>query len=308
MSKQTIVVIGSNSFSASYLIRHVMERSSHKIIGISRSPQASPVLTAFSGHQSEEAIFDFHQLSINTQLGDIINLCDENEPEFIFNYAAQGEVRNSWNWPEQWYETNCMGVVKLTTVLKSRSYLKKYVVSSTPEVYGSTGTKISESSKYSPSTPYAASKLAGDLYLEALYKRHDFPVVFTRAANLYGPHQQLYRIIPRTIIFAKLGRTITLHGGGKSRRAFIHASDAANATWKAAMMGGAGEVYHLSPEKNLRTIRSVVEAVLKQMGKPIEESIEVQEENYGQDDCFGLDAQKPNMTSIGPARLLSKTV
>ena len=65
-------------------------------------------------------------------------------------------------------------------------------------------------------------QIAGDLYLEALYKRHDFPVVFTRAANLYGPHQQLYRIIPRTIIFAKLGRTITLHGGGKSRRAFIH--------------------------------------------------------------------------------------
>ena len=46
-----------------------------------------------------------------------------------------------------------------------------------------------------------------------------------------------------------------------------YTSDAANATWKAAMMGGPIEVYHLSPEKNLRTIRSVVEAVLKQMGK-----------------------------------------
>ena len=73
--------------------------------------------------------------------------------------------------------------------------------------------------------------------LECLNKRYQFPVVFTRAANVYGPHQQLYRIIPRTVIYAKCGRKINLHGGGKSRRAFIHAQDVADATWKAAEKG-----------------------------------------------------------------------
>ena len=160
------------------------------------------------------------------------------------------------------------------------------------EVYGSTGEGMTESTSFEPSTPYAASKLEGELHLGVLHKRYQFPVVFTRAANVYGPHQQLYRIIPRTVIYAKCGRKINLHGGGKSRRAFIHAQDVADATLKAAEKGVAGEAYHLSPNNDMRTVRSVVETVLQQMGEPFEKHVEMQDENYGQDDCFSLNSSK----------------
>ena len=50
-----------------------------------------------------------------------------------------------------------------------------------------------------------------------------------------GPHQQLYRIIPRTIIYLKLGKTIELHGNGSSIRTFIHIKDAIDATIKIAL-------------------------------------------------------------------------
>jgi len=239
--------------------------------------------------------YNFHQLNVNNDLPEILKVCDSFKPDAVVNFAAQGEVRNSWQWPEDWYETNCLAVVRLSTELAKRNYLKRYVAISTPEVYGSTARGLKECHEYAPSTPYGASKLAGDLHLMALHKRHGFPVVFTRAANLYGIHQQLYRIIPRTVIYAKMGRVITLHGGGKAERAFIHARDVADATWQVLQRGCNGEVYHLSPQNELRTIHSVVKLVLKKAGADFEDMVVLQEENYGQDERFSIDGSKMAM-------------
>ena len=119
-----------------------------------------------------------------------------------------------------------MAMVAVAEAL-GKPYLERYVVSSTPEVYGSSDQLIDETAAFSPSTPYAASKLAGDIHLLNLYRQYEFPVVFTRAANVYGMHQQLYRIIPRTIIYLLSGRTIELHGRGEATRSFIHIRDVA---------------------------------------------------------------------------------
>ena len=96
--------------------------------------------------------------------------------------------------------------------------------------YGSCSGLVDENHPFSPSTPYATSRAACDMHLLNFFKNYNFPVVFTRAANVYGPGQQLYRIIPRTILFIKLGKKLQLHGGGKSLRSFIHIRDVAEAT------------------------------------------------------------------------------
>src|SRR3989338_4008923 len=99
---------------------------------------------------------------------------------------------------------------------------------------------------YNPSTPYAVSRAAGDMWLKALYKSYQFPVVFTRAANVYGCGQQLYRIIPRAILYARLEKKLHLHGGGYSMRSFIHIYDVADATYRIALSGELGHTYHIS--------------------------------------------------------------
>ena len=53
---------------------------------------------------------------------------------------------------------------------------------------------INEGIVYKPSTPYATSRAACDMHLMNYYEAYNFPVVFTRAANVYGEGQQLYRI------------------------------------------------------------------------------------------------------------------
>ena len=80
-------------------------------------------------------------------------------------------------------------------------------------------------SSFNPTTPYAVSRAACDLHLKSFFKAYEFPVVFTRSANVYGPGQQLYRIIPRTILSALSGKLNELHGGGNSIRSFIHIDD-----------------------------------------------------------------------------------
>ena len=57
---------------------------------------------------------------------------------------------------------------------------------------------------------------------------------------------QLYRIIPRTVLYAKLGKKLSLHGGGYSERSFIHINDVADATYKILLNGEAGNTYHIS--------------------------------------------------------------
>ena len=101
-------------------------------------------------------------------------------------------VAQSWENPIHWYNTNLISTVEMVENLKIKN-LNKYIHFTTPEVYGSTNKWIKEHSVFLPNTPYAISRASMDLHLLALNKNFNFPVIFTRAANVYGPRQKLYR-------------------------------------------------------------------------------------------------------------------
>ncbi len=286
------LVIGSNSFTGSHFVDHLLENNSSNVVGISRSSEYSPVFLPYLQKKERSGRYVFHQLDLNRDMAGICALCDDFKPDLVVNFAAQGEVRNSWKWPEQWYETNCLATVRLVAHLQKQDYLERYVAISTPEVYGSTGTNVKENHNYRPSTPYGGSKLAADLHLLSLYRQNGFPAVFTRAANVYGRHQQLYRIIPRTIIYLKLGRKIQLHGHGLAQRAFIHVRDVANCTLRVASKGVPGDIYHIAPSDGTRSIADVVKYICELMGCEFEDSVELVDENFGQDALFSMDCSK----------------
>ena len=88
-------------------------------------------------------------------------------------------VGQSWEAPEQWFRTNCLALMSLVNVLKEEKYLKRFVQISSPEVYGSCQGIIKEDTPLNPSTPYAASKAAGDLSLLPFFKNFDFPLIYS---------------------------------------------------------------------------------------------------------------------------------
>jgi len=289
---QTILVLGSNSFTGSHLV-HICLKKGYKVIGISRSQEYPSIMLPYLYDEKNiDDNFLFFQLDINTDQEEVLNITDKYEPSVFANFSAQGEVRNSWLYPDQWYQTNTLSVVNLTEKLRIREYIKKYVACSTPEVYGATTNNMEENHCYYPSTPYGASKLAGDLHLFTLFKRYNFPVVFTRSANVFGIHQQLYRIIPRTIIYLLKGEKIQLHGGGKAERSFIHIRDVAEATLAISEKGTNGEIYHISPKNEDISILSLVQMVCKKMGYKFEDSVELIDQNFGQDSKYSISSEK----------------
>ena len=134
---------------------------------------------------------------------------------------------------------------------------------STPEVYGDTKYMIKENLNFNPSTPYANSRAAFDNHLLMYNKIFNFPAVISRAANIYGPGQKLYRIIPKSIINFKKNKKIIIDGMGKSLRSFVYIDDLTEAYYKILLHGIPGHTYHVSSNKF--TYKKIVERVSEQI-------------------------------------------
>jgi dTDP-glucose 4,6-dehydratase len=289
--KPKFLVIGSNSFSGSTFVGYLLE-SGYKVYGTSRSNQPSDEFLPYKwmGTNSE---FSFTKADLNSELNKILDLVGDVRPDYVVNFASQGMVAESWLNPLDWYETNVIAQVALHDQLRKCNFLKKYIHISTPEVYGSTGLKIKESFNFAPSTPYAVSRAACDLHLMSFFKAYQFPVVFTRAANVYGPGQQLYRIIPKTVMSIKMGQKLILHGGGKSVRSFIHMRDVAEATEKIAIHGSPGLTYHISTDTYI-SVYELVSMVCNLMEYPINNLVEIADDRLGKDQAYLLDSNRLN--------------
>jgi len=182
-------------------------------------------------------------------------------------------------------------LAELTNALKDRTYLKRYVHISSPEVYGTCEGRVTESSPLNPSTPYAASKAAADLFLFTLAKNFQFPLVMVRSTNVYGAHQQLFKIIPRSIIYLKMGKKIPLHGGGVAVKSYIHIRDISRGERAAMEQGQSGKIYHFSPDAGV-TVRDVVRMICECMNIDFEASTISVGERLGQDAAYIIDSTR----------------
>ncbi len=284
-----IAVIGSNSFSGSSFINFGLSNG-YEIIGFSRSEEPNPV---FLPYKSNDRLnhFQFYRADINKDINKIINVLKEFKTTSVINYSSQSMVTQSWDNPVHWFKTNVVSTIKLHDELRKLDFLNKYIHISTPEVYGSCKGLVKESTNYNPSTPYAVSRASADMSLMTFLKNYSFPVVFTRAANVYGSGQQLYRIIPRTILYFLLGKKLQLHGGGYSVRSFIYINDVSNGTMRVIEKGIPGDIFHFSTDKNI-SIRELVKMIADQIGVSFEDCVEPVGERAGKDASYLLDSSK----------------
>lgn len=280
-------IIGSNSFTGAWFVDTLLDKG-EDVLAISRSPEPHDVFLPYRWKGRRPP---FLQLDLNADLEAIDAALREARPEVVVNFASQSMVAQSWDHPEHWFQTNVVATVLLHERLRRMDWLRRYVHVSTPEVYGSCTGLVTEEAPFNPSTPYAVSRAAADLSLRAYHKRFGFPVVFTRAANVFGPGQQLYRIVPRAALFALTGKRMELHGGGRSVRSFIHVRDVCEGTWRLARQGRAGEAYHLSTTRH-HSIREVVEEVCRQAGVRLQDLADVAGERPGHDAAYLLDSTK----------------
>lgn len=288
MSDRTFVVIGSNCFTGSHIVDALLENSSNRVVGISRSSESRACFLPYKRWTGPN--FEFHQIHLTRQFDDLVKLIEAVRPQVVINTAALTEVALSNARPVEYFETNTVSMVKLTNYLRACSFLERYVHVSSAEIFGSCSKPATEEDLFNPSTPYAVSKAATDMYLRTLVTNFGFPGTLIRSTNVYGKHQQLFKIIPRTVIYLKLGKTIELHGGGKSIKSFIHIRDVVRGILLALERGKPG-TYHFTVPSD-QSVGTVVRQVCKRMGRDFEKSTCFVGDRLGQDARYWLDCTK----------------
>lgn len=287
-SKKYLILGAGGSFgihTAMYLLENT---NTTKVIGVGRNPlRAEPFSLGIEKYKN----FTYFTRHITYEFDLLMELLDEEKPEVIINFAAQGEGAVSWKNSWRFFETNSMALTKLAEALSSRNWLERFIQIGTSEMYGSVNHPTSEMEPIKPTSPYAASKVAFDMYLESACKYLNFPMNIVRPSNAYCPGQLLHRVIPRAIISGLMGKKIPLHGGGKAEKSYIHARDLAHAIFLVSEKAPIGEIYNAGPDTPI-SIYNLVVKISEALDLPLAQICEVTDERLGQDARYWLDSSK----------------
>jgi dTDP-glucose 4,6-dehydratase len=282
------LVLGSNAPSAASFCAHALDLG-FEVIATSRSPEKQDAFLPYKWNGRKG--LTFHQVDLNRDLAVLKSLLVKHRPGYVLNFASQSMVGQSWEKPAHWMQTNVVAMVELLELLRSVDFLERYVHFSTPEVYGTTADWVKENRHYAPSSPYASSRAAGDMNVALWSATYGLPAVITRAANVYGEGQQLFRIIPRTFLCCYTGGKLPLQGGGLSERAFIHFDDVSRALMLILTRGKNGEDYHISPRSSI-SIRDLVQKICASAKVKFEDVVEIAADRLGKDQAYLLDPTK----------------
>jgi UDP-glucose 4-epimerase len=164
----------------------------------------------------------FHQISITDSKSLVTALKD---CETIFHLAARGSVPRSIKNPVATHEVNATGTLNVLEVARvSGSHV---VFSSSSSVYGRNMQLPKDESMWlGPMTPYAASKLAAEGYVQAYASAYNVPTTLLRFFNVFGPRQrpdhEYAAVLPKWIWLAMQGKPIDVYGDGTASRDFTY--------------------------------------------------------------------------------------
>src|SRR4029453_17961157 len=161
----------------------------------------------------------------------------------IVNFAAETHVDRSITEPNAFVTTHALGTYTLLETARERGL--RYVQVSTDEVYGSIESgSFTEESPLQPSSPYSATKAAGDLLVQAHVHTHGIEAVICRGSNNYGPRQYPEKLIPLCVLNALHGDALPVYGDGKQVRNWIYVEDFCRGIHTVLEGGGPGEAYN----------------------------------------------------------------
>ncbi|KAI5799149.1 hypothetical protein DFH27DRAFT_559804 [Peziza echinospora] len=262
---KNIMVTGGEGFIACWLVRHlVLTYPEYNIFSFDKldycaSLNNTRVLDA-------EPNFKFIHGDI-TQPEQVMYALGVNNIDTILHFAAQSHVDLSFGNSYQFTSTNVYGTHVLLECAKSHG-VKKFIHVSTDEVYGEVdedGDDLTEASILAPTNPYAASKAAAEMLVNAYWKSFKLPVIIVRSNNVYGPHQFPEKVIPKFICLLDRGSKLLVHGDGKHTRRYLYAGDAADAFDTILHKGLIGQAYNVGSTYEISNLE-LCSLLLKEFG------------------------------------------
>ena len=201
-------------------------------------------------------------------------------PHAIFHLAAESHVDRSIDGPGEFIRTNVTGTATLLQAalrywrslpeIDRADFRFQHI--STDEVYGSLGETgfFTETTPYSPHSPYSASKAASDHLVRAWHDTYGLPTLITNCSNNYGPYHFPEKLIPLIILNCLDGKSLPVYGKGANVRDWLHVEDHVAALCLVNEKGVPGETYNVGGH-NERTNLEVVQTVCRILDELIPE-------------------------------------
>ncbi len=263
LSGKRALVTGAGGFIGSHLVEYLCSQGV-KVTALFRYTSGAS-LGALDG---SAALKKFKK-----QFGDIRDpeVCQRavKKQDIIFHLAAHIAIPYSYLSPRDFVEVNVNGTTNLLQAALEVKSLKRFIVVSSSEVYGSAQyTPIDESHPLCPQSPYAASKVAADKMAESYHKSFGLPLTVVRPFNTFGPRQSARAIIP-TIICQALASSKLKLGSTTPKRDFLYVKDTVRGMALAALASKTiGETVNLCSGQEI-SVRELVGRIGALVGKKL---------------------------------------
>lgn len=257
-----VLVTGATGFIGSHLTRRLVKENA-KVNIVSRKEDLDKVLL-LKDFARRIRIWKCNLLDQSS----LIKCVQRVNPEKIFHLGAFVNTAYSFQVASECVQTNIQGTVNLLTALQYVSY-DTFVHAGTCHVYESNSAPFSEEQKIDPISPYAISKTASESFCKFAHEVHGAAVVLLRISTVYGPCQDLRRLVPYVITNCLKRKNIMLTSCDQTRD-FTYVDDIVDGIIKSSIIKDAlGEVINLGNEKEY-SIRFIVAKIIELMGNPVE--------------------------------------
>jgi dTDP-glucose 4,6-dehydratase len=208
----------------------------------------------------------------------------------VVNFAAESHVDRSIEGQDPFVTTHVIGTSVLLAATRELG-VGRYLQVSTDEVYGSIESgSFTETSPLNPSSPYSATKAAGDLLVTAHVHTHGIEASICRGSNNYGPRQYPEKLIPLMTLNALHDDSLPVYGDGRQVRNWLYVEDFARAIHLVLENGQPGEAYNVGGPDECENI-DVVKRIIALTGKD-ESLMEYVTDRPGHDRRYSLASDK----------------
>jgi dTDP-glucose 4,6-dehydratase len=301
-----VLVTGGAGFIGSALVRHLVANTKHHVLNLDKLTYAGDLRSLGSAIDSTR--YAFVEADVCDR-GAMRAAFESFQPDVVVHLAAESHVDRSIDGPAAFVQTNIVGTFVLlsealeywgTLDSQARERFRFHHVS-TDEVFGSLGAvgQFTETSPYSPRSPYSASKASADHLVQAWRHTYGLPVVMTNCSNNYGPFHFPEKFIPLMIIKGITGKPLPVYGDGLNVRDWLYVEDHARALNRVFEAGEPGETYVIGgrcERTNLEVVRQVCDCLdrirPRGHGRSHHEQIAYVVDRPGHDRRYSIDPSK----------------
>ncbi len=268
---RTLLVTGGAGFIGGCFVRLVIQDTDWRIVNLDKLTYAGNLDSLVSVLEHPRHVFVQGDIGDSRLVGELLQ---EHRVDAVVNFAAESHVDRSIDGPAEFVQTNVVGTFGLLEAARkfwsdlppSRQTDFRFLHVSTDEVYGSLGPTglFTETTPYSPNSPYSASKAASDHLARAYHHTYGLPTLITNCSNNYGPYQFPEKLIPLMILNALAGKPLPVYGDGQNVRDWLFVEDHCRAISAVLNAGQPGQTYNIGgscERTNLQIVHLICQAV-----------------------------------------------